>query len=65
MHKYIGQVIEIIYLAQSGKFSQRKIEVLAIQGETVKAYCLQCRALRIFRMDSILAVQQMRGVNCG
>jgi predicted DNA-binding transcriptional regulator YafY len=54
MHKYIGQVIEIIYLAQSGKFSQRKIEVLAIQGETVKAYCLQSRAPRIFRMDSAI-----------
>jgi predicted DNA-binding transcriptional regulator YafY len=65
MHKYIGQVIEIIYLAQSGKFSQRKIEVLAIQGETVKAHCLLSRAPRIFRMDSIMAIQQIRGDNCG
>jgi predicted DNA-binding transcriptional regulator YafY len=56
MNKYIGRVVEIIYLDRLGKVTQRKIEVRAIQGRVVRAYCLQQRAPRVFVIDRILAV---------
>jgi predicted DNA-binding transcriptional regulator YafY len=56
MDKYIGRVVEIIYLDRSGKVTQRKIEVRSIQGGVVRAYCLQQRAPRVFVIDRILAV---------
>jgi predicted DNA-binding transcriptional regulator YafY len=56
MNKYIGRVVEIIYLDRSGKITQRKIEVRAIQGRVVRAYCLQQRAPRVFVIDRILAI---------
>ncbi|SDD29149.1 hypothetical protein SAMN02799630_02820 [Paenibacillus sp. UNCCL117] len=57
MQKYVGHVVEIIYLGRDGKITQRKIEIRGVAGGVVKAYCLQRKAPRVFRLDSILAVQ--------
>jgi predicted DNA-binding transcriptional regulator YafY len=65
MHKHIGQIIEIIYLDRSGKFSQRKIEVLAINGGFLRAFCLENKAPRSFRIENIMAVQSVRMVAYG
>ena len=54
--KYIGQTIEIIYLDRNNKITQRKIEVFSITKNTIKAYCIEQRSFRIFRIENILAV---------
>lgn len=60
MEKYIGRVVEIIYMGKKGKITQRKIEVRSVQNGMVKAYCLNHRAPRIFMIENILAIQPMR-----
>ena len=54
--KYVGQIVEIIYLDRNGHISQRKIEVWSIKDSSVKAYCLENRAPRIFMIENILAI---------
>ncbi|MFH5182952.1 hypothetical protein ACHHV8_10140 [Paenibacillus sp. TAB 01] len=60
MEKYIGKTIEIIYLGGDGRITQRQIEVKSVVNGTVKARCLQRNAPRVFRIENILAAQQVR-----
>jgi len=56
LQKYLGQIVEIIYLDKHNQISQRLIEVRSVQDEMVKAYCLKQRAPRVFKLANILAV---------
>jgi len=60
MKKYIGCTINIVYLDRHGQFSQRRIRVSAVGVEKILAYDLDRRAPRVFRVDNILAMQQVR-----
>ncbi|GGN96318.1 hypothetical protein [Saccharibacillus kuerlensis] len=53
--KYIGEVVEIVYMDKSGHLSQRRIEVHGIRGELVYSTCLASGERRTFRQDRILA----------
>lgn len=53
--KYIGHVVEIVYLDSKGNITQRKIEVRSIQNQLVRATCLMTGGPRTFRMENILA----------
>jgi predicted DNA-binding transcriptional regulator YafY len=55
LQKYLGQIVEIIYVDKHNQISQRLIEVRSVQGEMVKAYCLKQRAPRVFKLANILA----------
>ena len=55
--KYVGQTIEMIYQDRSGRLTQRRIRVLAVEGGKVRAYDLDKRAPRVFDADRVLAVQ--------
>ncbi|OZB98589.1 hypothetical protein [Paenibacillus sp. XY044] len=55
--KYVGQIVEIVYLDQAGNITQRKIEVKGMRGNIVRAVCLKTEAPRTFRQDRILAWQ--------
>jgi predicted DNA-binding transcriptional regulator YafY len=55
--KYIGQVIEIVYMDQSGKITQRRIEVNSIRNGLIRATCLKTGSPRTFRLDNVLAWQ--------
>jgi predicted DNA-binding transcriptional regulator YafY len=57
LHKYIGHIVEIIYQGSDGQITQRRIEVHAIVGGVVKAYCLELKAPQLFRIENILAMQ--------
>lgn len=57
MQKYIGNVIEIIYIDRKGRITQRKIEVLAVKDGRVRAKCLQSGAPRVFLEDNILSMK--------
>ncbi|MDO7908409.1 hypothetical protein Q5741_18575 [Paenibacillus sp. JX-17] len=58
--KYVGEIVEIVYLDQAGNITQRKIEVHSVRNGLVKAECLQTRAPRTFRQDNILAWKHIR-----
>lgn len=60
--KYIGQVVEIMYLDRSGKITQRNIEVKGVRGQLLSATCLKTGAPRKFRLDSILAWQPVKTI---
>jgi hypothetical protein len=60
LSKYTSHIVEIIYQGAYGQITQRRIEVQAIVGGILKAYCLQRKAPRVFRIENILAVQPVR-----
>ncbi|MNN30411.1 hypothetical protein D3C81_1440590 [compost metagenome] len=53
--KYIGQVVEIIYMDRAGKITQRHIKIHGIRGDLVRATCMVTGEPRAFRLDHILA----------
>lgn len=65
MHKFIGHVIEIIYLDRLGKVSQRRIFIRGVKGNTLRSLCMETNAPRSFRIDNILAYQLIRTVAYG
>lgn len=56
MEKYIGRTVEIVYLAQDGKLTQRMIRVRRVNGGLVYAHCMTTNKPRTFRRDHILAL---------
>ncbi|SFI54538.1 hypothetical protein SAMN02799624_01302 [Paenibacillus sp. UNC496MF] len=54
--KYVGTVVTMIYCDRSGRITQRRIRVDAVQGDRVKAFDMEKRAPRVFRVARILAV---------
>ncbi|SCW40066.1 hypothetical protein SAMN04487970_1005170 [Paenibacillus tianmuensis] len=59
MERYIGQIIDVIYLDVDNKTKQRRIEVLAVENGVVKAFCHQRQALRVIWIENILAVKRV------
>lgn len=47
--------VDIIYLAKNGQVSQRRIKVLQINEDLIKAYCYLRRSNRTFKITNILA----------
>ena len=58
--KYIGQVVEIIYMDHKGKITQRRIQVNTIRNGLIKATCLKTGSPRTFRLDNVLAWQHIK-----
>ncbi|RCX22619.1 hypothetical protein DFP94_101199 [Fontibacillus phaseoli] len=61
MEKYIGKILEIIYIDRAGRVSQRRIEVHAVKGDLVRATCLKTGEPRAFRKSNILAFVPVKG----
>jgi predicted DNA-binding transcriptional regulator YafY len=61
LEKYTGQVVTIIYSDQKKGFTKRRVKLLSIEGDKVKAFCLERQAPRTFLVDSVLAVQPVGG----
>jgi len=47
--------VEMIYLNEQGKLTQRIIRVLAIKKNHIKAYCYVKKQLRTFRYENMLS----------
>jgi len=58
LQRYINteQLVEIIYLDRLGQITQRRLKLISIEGNRLKAYCLSRRAVRSFSIQNILAV---------
>ncbi|WP_075035048.1 hypothetical protein [Halobacillus dabanensis] len=50
------QTLELIYMADKGKISQRVIRVVSLKEETVLAYCYTRKTVRSFKLANILSV---------
>lgn len=60
MQKYIGQIVAIIYMDRGGRFTKRRVKLLAVDGDRVKVYCLERQAPRMLLTASVLAVEPVR-----
>lgn len=63
MKKYIGRIVEIIYMDLNGSITQRKIEVQGVKHGRVRATCLTSGAPRVFKVENILAMKPVRGAS--
>ncbi|MFP4976412.1 hypothetical protein ACE6ED_13495 [Paenibacillus sp. CN-4] len=55
-----GKVIEIVYMDNAGKLSQRNIDVRSVRDGLIQATDLQTRQPRAFKAGNILAWQPAR-----
>lgn len=60
MNTGVGQTIEIIYQDKTGKITQRKIEVIGIRDDRIRATCLTSGSPRIFLKSSVLSWQPVQ-----
>ncbi|WDF52338.1 hypothetical protein PQ460_07990 [Paenibacillus sp. KACC 21273] len=57
LSKYVGEIVEIVYMDRSNQLTQRRIEIKHIRKGLVYADCLRTGSPRTFREDQILAWQ--------
>lgn len=48
--------IDMMYMANDGTISKRRIQVTQINGDVFQAYCYLRKSKRTFRIDNILAL---------
>jgi predicted DNA-binding transcriptional regulator YafY len=48
--------LEMIYLAKNHELSQRKLIVLEVNEEYIRAYCLLRKQVRTFKRENILSI---------
>ncbi|GAA3404941.1 WYL domain-containing protein [Paenibacillus hodogayensis] len=56
MERYVGRTVDLVYIDKQGRITRRTVIVRGIRGETVRAFCCEKRAPRLFAADRILAV---------
>ncbi|WP_017380935.1 hypothetical protein [Paenisporosarcina sp. TG-14] len=49
-------IVEMIYLAQNGNITKRRVKVVKAYEDTFQAYCFTKQAKRTFYFDHVLAV---------
>lgn len=52
-------VLEMIYIDDEGKLTQRFIRVLDKHDHSILAYCYYRKQVRTFKIDNILSVQKV------
>lgn len=51
-----NQIVDIMYMANDGAITKRRIKPSTIKGEAMQAYCFARGAKRLFKIDNILAI---------
>lgn len=48
LEKYFSrsQIVELMYISQSGEISKRRVKILKIQGDSFQGYCFKRNAKR-------------------
>ena len=54
--KTFNQSLDMMYIANDGTISKRRIQVLLVNDDSFQAYCFLRRAKRTFRIDNVLAL---------
>lgn len=52
-----NRMVEIIYMSESGVITQRKIQVLSIKEDRIRAFCCLRQLKRTFKVSNILSAQ--------
>lgn len=50
------QLIDMMYMANDGIISKRRIKILKISGDSFQAYCFLRHKKRTFKIDNVLSV---------
>jgi Predicted transcriptional regulator len=61
MKKYIGKIVQLIYVDRKRQVSIRNVRVLSVKGNLLKAYCYTAQSLRIFNVDNIVDIELIEG----
>lgn len=59
-NKYVGCIVELIYMDRRGRISQRTVRIRSAKEGMVAVFCLERQAPRLLRAERILAVQRKR-----
>lgn len=54
-----NQIVNMMYIAENGSITKRRIKIIKIVGDTVQAYCFTRHAKRTFKFDNILAAHPL------
>ena len=54
--KTFNQTLDMMYMANDGAISKRRIKVLQVNDHSFQAYCFLRGAKRTFRIDNVLAL---------
>lgn len=60
MKQFIGKVVQLIYVDRKRQVSIRDVQVLSVKDGRLKAYCFTALAPRIFDIDRIVDVEEVR-----
>ncbi|MDQ6419936.1 hypothetical protein RB620_10870 [Paenibacillus sp. LHD-117] len=60
VEEFIGKVVQLIYNDRRRKVTIRDVRVLAIKDGRMKARCFSAGAVRIFDVDNIVDVEEVR-----
>ena len=51
-----NQLVDMMYIAESGEITKRRIKVTKITNDSFSAYCFLKHAKRTFRIENVLAL---------
>jgi len=51
-----GQILDMMYLSNSGEITKRRIKVFKIYGDSFQAFCFLRMTKRTFKVDNVLAL---------
>jgi len=57
VERYVGRVVEIVYMDSKGRFSKRTIRILRVEAGIVHAFDVSRNGPRRFDHERILAAQ--------
>ena len=58
--KWVGGMIEVIYMDGEGKLSQRRVKLHAVKDGKASVYDVEKRVFRTFATERILAAEPIR-----
>lgn len=62
MERYIGKVVQLIYIDRKRQVSIRDVRIISVKGDKFKAYCFAAQAYRIFNIDNIVDMELSKRV---
>lgn len=49
------QLVDMMYMANDGSISKRRVKILKVSGDSFQAYCFLRKEKRTFKMDNVLS----------
>lgn len=50
------ELVDMVYLSNDGRISQRRVKVLAVSNDSFRAYCFMRGSTRTFSINNVLAL---------